>query len=501
MIHWRVSKREVIQTLLFFAIIVFSILIITGTLTSGLHMVDDHEFLRFTTEMEEDGISIWELIKKENKRDAGYRFRPLYYPVRVIQTALFGTDLFSMSLVKGAEVVLTCILLYYVARMLSCQVKYSLLTVGVIMLGPQSAVWWKLGTPELTATWVFALAVLFLLKWREEKKKYYHIGVLACGIFTSLYKENYVLLIPFLMLSYLYISMEGKEITWKNIWAAVKENLLMEILLGTYGLYNLFMIAFGVGLNAPGYVGIDTSMSLWEYVKVFLNNFRLHLRIGQYGLWILGLFILMNKDFLKLFLKLRWQILLALSLIIPQMIIYAKTGLEERYIIPWIYGVAYIFVIVLSDEKVWERKKRKAYDILLLGLVFVNLCLVIYEGRYFTYRGKGIEQMFEAVVSQAAENKDIKILSAFAPYDESDKTTSYFLHKEGIKEVYVYREGSCEDWYRDGKGETISPEEADLIMTYNYNDRHFVKEPDIDFSEFEIHEFNTMRIAVRKQKE
>ena len=41
-----------------------------------------------TIEMEEDEISVWDLIKKENRRDAGYRFRPFYYPVRVIQAVM-----------------------------------------------------------------------------------------------------------------------------------------------------------------------------------------------------------------------------------------------------------------------------------------------------------------------------------------------------------------------------------------------------------------------------
>lgn len=490
------KKKEFGGVLCFFSITVFAILILCGTLNSGLHMVDDHEFIRFTIEMEEDEVSIWNLIQNENRRDGTFRFRPLYYPVRVIQTAIFGTDLFGMSVMKGIEVILTCMLVYYVARKLGSSMKYSLFTTAMVLAGPQSAICWKLGTPELTATWVFALAILWILKWKETKKWGYNIGILLCMIFTTLYKENYVLLIPFIMLLYIYFSMEGKEITWKNFWLAVKENIVIEVLLAVFACYDLLMILTGVGINAPGYVGIDTSMSIWSYIKVFLNNFRLHLRIGQYGFFVFALLILLRKELWSLIKELKWQLFLAMVIILPQMVMYAKTGLEERYVIPWIYGMAYFFIIVLAKHKVLEGKKRLYYDLILGALVAVNLILVCYEASYFTYRGKGISQMFEAVMEQTTE--DTKILSAFAPYDESDKTTSYWFHKQGIKDIYVYRDGECKDWYRDGKGETIPLDEIDIIMTYNFNDRHFYEEPDIDFSDFEFMEFNTMRIAVRK---
>ena len=91
------------------------------------------------------------------------------------------------------------------------------------------------------------------------------------------------------------------------------------------------------------------------------------------------------------------------------------------------------------------------------------------------------------------------ILSAFAPYDESDKTTSFYLHTKGLDHVYVYRNGEATDWYREGKDEKVELKDVDIIMMYNFNDRHFVYEPDIDFSDFEITEYNTMRVAIRKK--
>ena len=490
------QMKEFWQTLVIFTVIVFGILTIFGTLTSGLHMVDDHEFIRFTTEFEEDGISMVELIKQENARDGVTRFRPLYYPIRIIQTLLFGTNLFAMSVGKGIEVVLTCMLVYYVARKLNCSKKYAFITTAIVLSGPQAAVCWKLGTPELTATWIFALAILWILKWKETRKIRYHVGVFGCMVFDILYKENYVLLIPCIMLLYLYFDLENKDITWLNIWNAIKSNLGIEIILAVLVILDLLCILMGAGINGPGYVGFDSNMTLWFYIKMFLNNFRLHLRIGQYGFFVLALLIVFRKNMTEIVNKLKWEILLTFAIILPQMIMFSKTGLEERYVIPWIYGVAYFFVIVLSQQTWLTGKMRTYYGVFLGMLVGVNLILTCYEASYFTYRGKGIERMFDEVMKIA--DSETKILSAYAPYDESDKTTSYWFHKRGIDEVYVYRDGECTDWYREGKGEKISIDEVDIILTYNFNDRHFVEEPDIDFSDFEFYEYNTMRVAVRK---
>ncbi len=491
-------KKEFWKTLILFSCIVFGILILCGTVTSGLHMVDDHEFLRFTIEMQEDGKGIWELMKQEVKRDGGWRFRPLYYPVRVIQTVLFGTDIVAMSAVKGLEVVLTCMLVYYVARGLKCSPKYSFLATSMVLAGPQAAVCWKLGTPELTATWVFALAILWLLKYKETKKARYNVGIWFCMLFDTLYKENYVLLIPLIMLIYIYFYMEDKELTWKNLFEAVKANFLIEFALGVLAAADLLYILLNVGTSTGGYIGVDSELSLWFYIKVFLNNFRLHLRIGQYGFFVLALLILFRKNFVEICKKLKWEIFLTFVIIIPQMIMFAKSGLEERYVIPWVYGVTYFFVIVLGQQQWLKGKERKLYSWFLGILVAANLILTCYEARYFAYRGEGISKMLETV--QELSTPETKILSAFAPYDESDKTTSYWFYMQGRDDIYVYRDGECKDWYREGKGETISLDEIDIVMTYNDSDRHFIEEVDIDFSEFEVTEYNTMRVAVRKEK-
>lgn len=488
-------KQEFMAVTLFFVILVFGILLINGTITCGLHLVDDHDFIQYDYEIRQEHKSIWEVMQGELEEDFVDRLRPLYYPIRVLQTCIFGTNLAAMSVLRGIEVVISCIIMYYIARKLKCNRKYSLAASLFVMAGPQAAVWWKLGPQELTATWVWGLGILCLFRWRESGKKIYNALAIFLFVFISLYKESYIMLFPTVMLAYLYFELEGKKVTVAGVLQAIRKNIVSLLILGFVMVGEVFIIAFVIGTDKTGYGGIDLGMSLFDYAKVLFNNLRLPLRVGQYALFAFAVILLFRKN-LKVVWEEKWKVFLAIVMIIPQMILYSKTGLEERYVIPWIYGVAYLFVVVVCQQEYLKDRKRTLYDIFLGILLVGNLLLVCREANYFTYRGIGITKMFEETINITDENT--RILTAFAPYDESEHTASLLLDTKGIDKVYVYRNGTCTDWYGEGEGNTVSFDEIDIILMYNYDDRHFITEPDLDFSDFDITVYNSVRMAVRK---
>ena len=101
--------------------------------------------------------------------------------------------------------------------------------------------------------------------------------------------------------------------------------------------------------------------------------------------------------------------------------------------------------------------------------------------------------MFEVVTQTATE--ETKVLTAFAPYDESYHTSVAVLRAAGIENVYIY-EDECVNWYKDD--EVVSFDEIDIILMYNEKDRHYLYEQDLDLSDFEVTEYNTVCVAVRK---
>ena len=58
------KKNEYLLVSLFFALMVFSLLLSTGTITSGWHMVDDHEFLEYQIELSRSGGTVFTCIQK-----------------------------------------------------------------------------------------------------------------------------------------------------------------------------------------------------------------------------------------------------------------------------------------------------------------------------------------------------------------------------------------------------------------------------------------------------
>ena len=59
-----IKKNDFVIVSIFFAILVFSLLLGTGTITSGWHMVDDHEFLEYQIEMSRPGGNVFTCMQK-----------------------------------------------------------------------------------------------------------------------------------------------------------------------------------------------------------------------------------------------------------------------------------------------------------------------------------------------------------------------------------------------------------------------------------------------------
>lgn len=110
------KRQEFFAVALLSVAMVFGIVAGMGTLTSGYHLVDDHEFLEWIYQMRYQKVSVWEIIAEKIRQDFVWRYEPAYYFTRILSTRLFGMDLLGYSLVKAAEITVSCIFLYYCAR-------------------------------------------------------------------------------------------------------------------------------------------------------------------------------------------------------------------------------------------------------------------------------------------------------------------------------------------------------------------------------------------------
>ncbi len=489
------GRAEAILVWGFFSVLVFGVVLGMGTLTSGFHLVDDWEFAKYVDWMTLEGRSVADCLREAVGYDLTMRFRPLYYINRVLMAAVFGVNLTAMSVIKAAEIVAAFVLLYYCARRMRCNMVYAALFSLTVLTGYQSAVWWKLGPQESYDIMMFALGFWLMLKWLRTGRRWYATASVGAFFLMSIYKEPFILLLPFVGLYVLYEEMTGKKVTLSALWAAIRRRLPFLMALGLMFAAEMFLIVFVIGTNNYSYVGLDESVTLEQYAQAWAlaahTDLKWYVRFG----WLFILLFLTYWEHAK---KLGWEILLAFSIILPQCVSYSKTAMTERYLLPAVLGFAFFFVIVGCNFRPLSGKRRIAYVLCLFLMLAAHGRVVLREAAYFTYRGESIRTMMDSTLA-LVKGTDKKVLSCFAPNLEGNRTMYYWFRLQGYDEVFYWEEeekkinrsfGSRED-------EQAAIEEIDVIVMYNRDDRHWCYEPSLDLSGFTEKVCGTITMYVR----
>lgn len=488
-------RREMLIVWGFFTLLVFGVVAATGTLTSGFHLVDDWEFAKYVDWMTLDHLSLWECLKEAVGFDLTLRFRPLYYINRVLMAYVFGINLTAVSVVKAAEIVVALAALYYCARQMKCNIVYAALFSMTVMVGYQSAVWWKLGPQESYDIMMFAIGFYFLLKWLSTDRKGYAFASFGALFLMSIYKEPFILLLPFVGLYVLYAEMQDKKVNIANLWAVVRRRLSYLLTIGMLFVAEMVLIVFVIGTNNYSYVGLDESITAEQYIQVWSAaahaNLKWYVRFGI----LMGLIFLTYWEQAK---KLGWEILLTAAVIVPQCVTYSKTALEERYILPCVFGYAFFFVIVGCNFKPLSGKRRIAYMLCLLLMLAAHGRVTLREAQYFTYRGESIKTMMENTLDLVSET-DKKVLSCFYPNLEGNRTMYYWFRLHGYDEVFYWSEDErkIDRSFGPRENERADFSDIDVVVMYNKEDRHWCYEPSLDLKDFTEQKCGTITMYVR----
>ncbi len=488
-------KREAVYVWAAFSVLVFGVVIGMGTLTSGFHLVDDWEFAKYVDWMTLENKSLWDCMREAVGFDLTLRFRPLYYINRVLAAAVFGINLTAMSVVKAAEIVAAHVALYYCARQMKCNMAYAALFSLTVMVGYQSAVWWKLGPQESYGIMMFALGFYLLLRWiRTDNKWCAYVSV--CALFLmSVYKEPFILLLPFVGLYVLYEELKGGKVTGTRLIEAIKRRLPYLLSIGAIFAVEIFLIVFVIGTNNYSYVGLDEKVTLDQYIQTWHTaahaNLKWYMRFGFVMMMILLTYWEQSR-------KLVWELLLTLSIVLPQCVVYSKTSLEERYILPCVFGLAFFFVVVGCNFRPLGGKRKIVYILSLLLMLAAHGRVMLREAHYFAYRGESIRTMLESTLD-LVQGTDKKVLSCFNPNPEGNKTIYYWFRLHDYEEIFYWEEEEKimersfgPQWY-----EQATLEDIDVVVMYNREDRHWCYEPSLDLSDFTEQKCGTITMYVR----
>lgn len=496
------KKQEFFVVALLSFLMVFGITIGMGTLTSGYHMVDDHEFLEWIYQMEGKGKDVFDIIYKKLRTDFTMRFEPAYYATRILSSKFLGVDLTVYSLIKSLEIILSGIFLYYCGKQMGANKIYSFLFSVVSLLGYQSATWWKLGPQESQCTFLFSAGLFCMLKWLDNRKNKWAVTSIILFFIMCNFKESFILLIPFLMLYVLYYELEQDEtkLSWKKIWTCIRKRFWYLMTLGIIFLTLVVVILVFVGVNDYDKVGLDATVPLQMYMEALEGALSSDLKwFKRFGI-LFCLILLTYWDELK---KLWKEILLAIAFLLPQFVIYGQSGIRERYILPSSIGFAFFFVIVIMKWKPLSGKRRIVYTLALLLLIAAHGRVALREADYFRYRGHSVSTMLEAVQEMSGEDK--KILSCYRPNEEGNLTVNYWMLVHGVDNVYFWTDEDqvinkiCDNnlWYPEEAYTEYDFEDMDIVVMYNEEDRHWCYTPNLDLSDFTEMKCGTMTIYIR----
>lgn len=419
-------------------LLVFLFLFISKTLNSGFHFVDDHEVIKIKSELTSstliDVTNKW--VKEDIKNNI--RFRPLYFIIRVFETWLLGSDFLLWSLLNGVLCCLALISFYLGMRNLKFGVGESIAFLIITFIGPQTAVWWRLGPGESMGMVFLGLAFYFMSI--SQGSRTYHLNSLFFVFFlilTSLTKESFLIIIPAMIILKIWIDYNYLRSALKE---ALYKNLLLLLPL-TVMFIELYFIKFYVGI---GYSGLDTKftenihnilLTSLVFAKTYLNLLEVVLI-----LMIISWFILKMRIRAIFF-----PVVLFLLIVIPNIVLYAKSGLVERYLLPASFGLGFLvlsFVKSFEDNPGWVKKLA----LTLVILTFLPFMVTMYTNAIkFSKEGYSTKKLLSAISTNYVIGSQVMVIAdPVELYEKSVSLKTYLFFEKKI-DLFGYLIAKDED--------------------------------------------------------
>lgn len=447
------KANEVIVAGVVSFIYVFSVLLFTGTLFSGYHLIDDHEILRYATAFH-DGSYTWKTILTTGIFDyfsEGIRFRPLYTTLRLIRSWLFGTNYIAWYITVGMEVVFCLVLAYCIVRKMRGGVLQACLVSMLIVTGEQSEIWWRLGPQEPTGLFLCLLCMLTIQLYEEKPRLSRGLGVVVSSFFMAASKESFTILLPSMGLFCIACDFLGSH--YNSLWEGIKKTFIKNvwIFLGMFMIFciNIYVIVYRVGLLSIGYAGIDREAGVPGYIAMIRGMLKwdsLKVYEGILGVSVILLLISLiggwrkKQQIEKIFsVKKMGKLLMGLtmlSIIAGQMVLYAKSGMSVRYLIPASVGFSFLVFYIMFSEMTNKYCRGVLMAVGYLSLVFLYLT-AWQDGKDFSVQGRQLHDCF-ATVEKELEKDDSIIICI-----DEETENSFALYADinlGMKYVYSWEE-------------------------------------------------------------
>jgi hypothetical protein len=405
------------SALLLFSCFWLLIVLLSGSLFSGYKFMDDSGHI-FIKEQVASGNGYVKVLSDYITADLAQRFRVLWSAEYVVRTFLMGDNFVLLSLHRAIESAFICFFLFLFARKIRFSYWFSVLFALLVTVGQQSVIAWSLAASEGIGTFFLALSLLFMAKSviDKENRQLNNALFILFTVLMSLSKESYIFFVPAVYIWKLWLySSENKT----GFWQTVKENFFTGTILAICALCELYVL-ISISTNF-GYAGTDSGLKLSGYLKTFAFLLVFSLT-GLVSLAGMAMIILKKQWQAKEWL---YPALLFAAIVLPQAVIYTKSGIMERYFLPGVIGfvmlVSFQFRILARDINHYRISRVMMLAVSLVSAVLCVGGLVLFFSEPLRislidmmrgFRGEVVNSMnpADAVIKRSSDN--IKMIGA-----------------------------------------------------------------------------------------
>jgi hypothetical protein len=440
------TKPADLRAILAISASIYLFLGLTGTLTSGFHFTDDHEILDIVGQL---ATKSWaEVIKEVIAVDLSIRFRPMYYVHRVVECEAFKDNLLLWSLYNGFLASATFALCYLGLRRLAFSIAESLAFLVVAFVGTQMAIWWQLGPAETIG--IFFLSLAFYLSTRTTALQ--GLGnTLLFSVFlilSSWSKESFTLVVPAFL--FLKVWLRSKSSGGRAMECLKKEWALGIPLAVAIG--NVAIIVSRVGTAKLGNAGVDPVLgaTVLGMFKIVASEFKLLLLL-MLSMWILlRLHFGGRRKTVTALSHLTPAAVFATLVVLPNWILYAKSGMGGRYLLPAMLGFAFLIAHAVRGS----RSLGRLHTVFLVGVAVVGVLQLGLAARAaLAFAKEGAEtRKFLATLTENTASKGARVLLVADPASSYEWSISL--------DTYLSKATHCRLYVREIGGETASSSQA-----------------------------------------
>jgi len=436
------------------AILTFVLLFFTftGTVKSGYHFIDDHEILLISNHLSQEPIV--HVYVKIIKKDLKKRFRPMYYLHRVLQVKIFGKNLTAWAIYTVLLLLITLVCFYAGLRKLDFSILETISFLTLAFVGPQMAIWWRLGPNETIGMFFLGFAFYFMVSCQKRYRLNTFLFVLFL-VLASLCKESFAIIIPAFLLFKVWHEMQLYRWSLKT---AIFKNMLLIIPLFVMSI-EILIIIFVIGTNKIGYAGVYGSIPsvLKGIFSIIKSKFKQFIVILGFFLAAIFFELKDEKKFMNFSKKLIMSFSFCLLIIIPNLILYAKSGMFERYLLPSLLGFSFLIVSLIKET----RLKFPWLSLLFLAVIFVFSIKpsinAFSEGRKFSIAGNHTKMILSHISGCFQSSPRVLMVANPVKNFEISASIDRYLSIEKGKKIYAYSIEDKNSWGKlAGVGESLT---------------------------------------------